>query len=267
MNPHTRVLLRIPLLSGLILAYIAHLSLGSLIRKQEQLRWWRTKTSSRYCRWAIRILGITISIPNGVSSPESGLIVANHISYIDFLVLSALKPTVFISSLEVKKSFLIGRLTELSGSLFIDRRSKTGLEHETEEISALLRNNHNVCVFPEGTTTDGRTLLPFKSSILVCAHKADVPVLPHSIRYQESQNEDNASQTPKQLIAYFGDMTFFGHLFSLIRELSQVQASITPLPPIRLTTAQDRKRASLQAHAAIRATFLTDSSPQNPHQI
>jgi len=248
-----RLLLRATSLSILILLYIIHLSVGSLFVIPAKKRFWRSQTSRFYCRLTLRLLGIAITIRNSDQMPQASLLLANHISYVDVLVLSAFTPSVFISTVEVMKAPLIGWLTRLAGGLFIERRKRSALGQETDEISNLLKKGHVLCVFPEGTSTDGSSLLPFKSPILASAAKAQVPIVPVCIRYEVINNTPISRPGPCDPIAFYRDMIFFTHLFTLLKELQSARVTVSVFPPITITSSQERKTIAGQAHSLINA--------------
>ncbi len=250
--PMIRVLTRLPILSILICLFLIHLGAGGMLIPRAKRRFWRTRTSRHYCMTALWIFGIRYAVisPNQLTRPA--LLVANHISYIDVLVLAALTPSVFVSTVEILGSPLIGRLTRLAGGLFIERRKRSALNKETDEISDLLKQGHVLSVFPEGTSSDGTCLLPFKSPILVSAAKAGVPVLPIAIKYHEINNEARVESEKKDPIAFYGSTPFFSHLFTLLRDLRNARVSLTVFPAMPIALPQDRKIVAGAAHALIR---------------
>ena len=105
-----------------------------------------------------------LEIQSAGAIPARGLLVCNHVSYVDILVLVSLAPAVFVAKREVKSWPVMGLLAQLSGTVFIDRQRRTHVGEVNDEIQSALDDGALVVVFPEGTSSDGRTVLPFKSS-------------------------------------------------------------------------------------------------------
>ena len=103
---------------------------------------------------------------------------ANHVSYVDILVIASRTPAVFITSVELKRTFPLGMLAWFGGSLFVERRSPAGLKQEISAIARTLQEGTSVVLFPEGTTFDGDHVRPFRSSLFTAAIRAAVPVQP-----------------------------------------------------------------------------------------
>ena len=130
------------------------------------------RVSSFFSRLLLRLLGVHIHVKHKerlLKKSEVLLIVANHLSYIDVLVLSALVPAVFVTSVELKHTAVIGALARLSGSLFVERRKPSGLKREIEYIAFVLGQGLPVVLFPEGTTSNGDRVHQFKNSLFDAA--------------------------------------------------------------------------------------------------
>lgn len=166
------------------------------------------------CQAGLWILNIKVSRDFPVnSSPEGKLLIANHLSYLDILVLFAHYPALFITSQEIKETFLLGRITELAGCFFVERR-KSKRTHESmmkelEDIKEKLLKGHNIFLFPEGTSSDGSSVLPFKSTFFQTAIDSEAAILPLCLQYT-SHNKDK--------VCWYGKMTFPDHLFRMCLE-------------------------------------------------
>lgn len=115
---------------------------------------------SDYSNRALRILGIRTFLLDVPSEIRSGLIVANHISYLDVLVLSRVAPLLFVTSTEVRDTPGLGLITRLAGCLFVERRNRSKIKSDSSDIQAALDSNIPVVLFPEGTSSDGSGVLP-----------------------------------------------------------------------------------------------------------
>lgn len=160
------------------------------------------------CGNALRALHVKID--QSGEAPRGGLICSNHLSYLDILVFSALQPVVFVSKKEVRGWPIFGWFAEKAGTRFIDRTKKTDVRRIAEELSPLLAQGLSVVVFLEGTTSDGRHVLPFRSSLLEPAVQGAWPLAPAAISY-----ESPSPFQPERDICWWGDMTLTPHLLRL----------------------------------------------------
>ena len=172
-----------------------------------------------YGFWAIpfiKILGIKVNFLNSnYSKNKTWYVMSNHVSFADILILITKIRTVFITSLEMKKRFLLGQLCAMAGCLFVDRRKITTLKNEIPEISEALRNNVNVALFPESTCANGTELLPFKAALMSAVSGTQAEILPVSVMYRKINNRPF---TPEDFfeIGYFGGMKFVPQFLKLL---------------------------------------------------
>lgn len=174
--------------------------------------------------------------------PKSGILISNHLSYIDVLTLGSLQPLVLISKSEVRSWPVIGPLTRCAGTLYIKRESRTDVGRMTEELEAVVKKGMVVVIFPEGTSSDGSSVLPFRSSLLAPAAEHGWPVTPAWIHYEM------AGGSVEKEICYWGDMTFFPHLVNLMSR-DGFQGFVDFGPPV--TRKMDRKEMARELHAAV----------------
>jgi 1-acyl-sn-glycerol-3-phosphate acyltransferase len=145
------------------------------------------------------------------------LVVANHVSYMDVLVLAAHSPSCFVTSYEIRDTPFLGWLCRLGGCLFVERRSRNGLQQEISELTTALKNKLNVVIFPEATSTDGTAFKRFRRPLYRAAIEAKTRVVPITINYLTIDN--NAySVMNRDLICWYGDMTFLPHLLKLFAQ-------------------------------------------------
>ena len=160
------------------------------------------------CGQALRRLDIHWS-SQGLQ-PTNGLIVANHLSYLDILMFSATMPCVFVSKLEVVHWPIFGRMAQMSGTIFINRRRSVETLQAGEAMEAALQQNIPVILFPEGSSSDGTAVLPFYPALFEPAVRLAMNVTPAHIRYAVE------SGTVENDVCYWGEMTLVPHLFKLL---------------------------------------------------
>jgi lyso-ornithine lipid O-acyltransferase len=183
-----------------------------------------------------------LEIQSAGTIPTRGLLVCNHISYVDILVLVALAPAMFVAKREVKSWPVMGMLAQLGGTLFIDRQRRTHVGEINDDIQAALDDGALVIVFPEGTSSDGRDVLPFKSSLLEPATQQKHLLTVGRVRYTLANGDDDDA------VAYWGDAVFFTHLLNLLGQ-DKVGATVRFAPVT--DHGSDRKELAQQLHAAV----------------
>jgi 1-acyl-sn-glycerol-3-phosphate acyltransferase len=183
-----------------------------------------------------------LKIESAGTIPTRGLLICNHVSYVDIVVLVSLAPAVFVAKREVKSWPVMGLLARLGGTVFIDRQRRTHVGAVNDEIQTALDDGALVIVFPEGTSSDGKTILPFKSSLLEAATKPEHPLAVGHIEYAI----DDGDATTE--ICYWGDAVFFPHLLNLLSKRS-VRASVR-FAPVE-GHSLDRKELAQQLRAEV----------------
>ena len=136
-----------------------------------------------WTRRMLDILGVELVVRGTPPARGPLLLVANHISWLDILIMNAAQPTRFVSKADVKRWPLLGMLIDGAGTLYIERESRRDAMRVVHQVAERLRTQDLISVFPEGTTGDGRTLLPFHANILQAAISAGAPVLPVALKY------------------------------------------------------------------------------------
>ncbi len=197
---------------------------------------WLQRASTRI----LRILGVELdAVGSGYSR---GLVVANHVGYLDVLVLGALWPTAFVAKSEVRDWPVFGRLTRAAGTLFIRRRVASDLARVAPAVGNLLKSGVPVVVFPEGTSTDGSGVLPFRPALFSAAVDTRSHVTPVWIGYR---TESHDAAVP---VAYWGEMTLLPHLVGVLG-LERIVARVRTAPP--LPASDCRKALANAAHGEV----------------
>ncbi|MBS0327136.1 MAG: 1-acyl-sn-glycerol-3-phosphate acyltransferase [Proteobacteria bacterium] len=196
----------------------------------------------------LRILAVDVRMEGALPPQGNLLVVANHISWLDIFVLNAIGPMRFVAKAELARWPAIGRLIRNVGTLFVERARRHDAHRVTVETRDALAAGDIVAVFPEGTTTDGGTVLPFKSSLLQPIVDAKGALLPIAFRYR---GHDGGSSTAA---AYAGDTSFFESFWSICGERSLVvELVVTDALPAALRRRHDLAR---EAEEAIRAALV-----------
>ena len=185
----------------------------------------------RWSRFACRVLGIRITTHGDMSS--SGLLVSNHLSYLDVVVLSSIRSCVFVAKRDVATWPLFGWLAHAAGTIFVDRERRFSSRKAVEVVRQAIGTGSVVVLFPEGTSSDGSTVLPFKSALLESAVQLRPTITAASIDY----DVDDGSVSDE--VCYWRDMTLVPHLFNLFFK-REIRANYS-FSPARIR-AGDRKQ-------------------------
>jgi lyso-ornithine lipid O-acyltransferase len=237
----------------LMLSFIVYTCLARLIIRNElRRRKFYIHTVHEYAKLALRLMGVKIHL-GGEWPIKNHLMVANHLSYLDALLLASVQPACFVTSVEMRNTPFLGLLTELGGCLFVERRSRENLNKEISAITWALCDGLNVIIFPEATSTNGEKVLPFKRSLLQAAIDADTPLLPVCINYAKIDGNPVTSAN-RDTLCWYGDMGFAGHFFGIMAPAA-IEISITALTPIAVTSDSTREELSEKAYAQVAAAY------------
>ncbi len=198
----------------------------------------RAKHIADWARGLLRLLNVTVRIRGEPLQQGPLLVVLNHVSWLDILVMLAAQPVSFVSKAEVRHWPLIGWLATQVGTLFIERSSRKDAMRVVHHMADALRAGGIVAVFPEGTTSDGSGVLPFHANLLQSAISCHAPVQPVALRFLEADGRLCLSA------AYIGDDTLLASVWRMLRA-APVTASLEFMPAM---STQGWERRALAAH-------------------
>lgn len=165
-----------------------------------------------WTRQMLGILGVTLQVRGTPPAHGPLLVVANHISWLDILVMNAARPSHFVSKADVKAWPVIGALVTGAGTLYIERESRRDAMRVVHKMAEHLRSGDILAVFPEGTTGDGQTLLTFHANLIQAAIAAEAPVLPVGLSYV-----DPVHGLRHDAPLFIGDTTLLQSLWNTLR--------------------------------------------------
>lgn len=198
--------------------------------RQQRIQWWSAGL--------LRVAGLQLQVSG---TPRSGatLLVANHVSWLDIAAIHAVAPQArFVSKAEVLAWPLLGWLVQGAGTLFIERERKRDALRVLHQVADSLKAGETVAVFPEGTTGDGATLLPFHANLLQSAIATGTPVQCVALRYAEpAQRFSEAAQ-------FLGETTLLQSVWRMLSTRA-LSVHVDLLPP---QGARHADRRALAAH-------------------
>ena len=209
----------------------------------------RRRFRTRYFRlWAgllADVLRLKLQVSGKMPRPPF-LLVANHLSYVDVLVLGSVLPAVFVAKAEVRRWPLLGPLCAAVGTLFLDRRRPRDLPRVLRDVETALDAGLGVIAFPEGTSSAGTTVLPFRSPLLAVAARRGLPVHYAALGYTTPPGSPPADRA----VCWWGEMSLLPHLLGLL-SLPAVTADLRFGPEPRV--GGDRKQLADELRGAVRA--------------
>ncbi|MEC4749069.1 lysophospholipid acyltransferase family protein [Methylomicrobium sp. Wu6] len=193
-----------------------------------------------------RILKLEVEKKGNVAS-RPAFIVSNHISWLDIIVLGQFVPGCFAAKSDIAGWPVIGYLSRQAGTVFIRRGDKRQIVQTTETMAWQLRQNGNILVFPEGTTTAGDQVMDFHASLFQPALLTKAAIQPAAIRYLGAA---------KETAPFIGDDEFVAHLLKMLA-MERIEVNVDFLPPID-SEGKTRNWVSSEARGLIETTLASD---------
>jgi lyso-ornithine lipid O-acyltransferase len=244
------VIVRLRIGFALAVLAIATLFLAPLQIVSLRSNWrMRRRLPGVWHRLACRLVGLHVHANGKLAEGRPLMIAANHASWLDILVLSAVADVVFIAKSEVKTWPVFSTLAKLQATIFIEREDRRQTGNQVSDIAARMADGEVVVLFPEGTTSDGNRLLPVKSSLFGAAASA-IPAAPQGIVYIQpvAVAYTRAHGLPlgrfhRPLATWPGDVELIPHLTAFLKN-GALDAEVTFCEPIPFSTSSNRKAVS-----------------------
>jgi len=209
-----------------------------------------------YYKVLIRILSIRVRVAGEMVRDRAVLLVSNHVSWADILVIGSVAPLAFISKAEIRKWPLVGITAELQRTVFVDRTRRQQTGDAIADIVSRLASGTTMVLFAEGTSSDGNHVLPFRSALIGAVKEAGtrsesgIVVQPMSICYTGINGVPMGRQY-RPIIAWYGDLDFMPHIKTLMNT-GAVDAVISFGEPISADGSTDRKVMTRLLEGAVR---------------
>lgn len=200
------------------------------------------------CRLSLFFIGVRLRI-EGKAMNMRGAVVSNHCSWLDIFVLNAFQRVYFVSKAEVSSWPFIGQLAQATGTAFIERNPrKAGVQKQL--FRKRLLAGHKLLFFPEGTSTDGLQVIPFKSSLFAAFYEEGLKdvlyIQPVTLIYKAPEGED------PRFYGWWGDMSFAGHLLHTLCCPKRGAATVVFNEPIRVKEIKTRKELAALSEDIVR---------------
>ncbi|WP_028575119.1 lysophospholipid acyltransferase family protein [Desulfonatronovibrio hydrogenovorans] len=208
-----------------------------------------TKNTALFSPILLWIMGVKFRVRDfsqGDGLAGSGLLVANHVSYVDVFVLAAVRPMLFISSVELSRKFFVGHVSKLGGTVFVERRSYSFLRKEIGKVADIIKLGFLIALFPEARTSDGTGVLQFRPALFEAAVKSGADVIPVCLNYLKI-NGQSLSRENKDQVFFHGGVKFLPHIIRLFNNHDiEVEVSIFNRLPAKSGNRKELVRQSYQ---------------------
>ncbi|MGA0532393.1 lysophospholipid acyltransferase family protein [Hansschlegelia sp. KR7-227] len=208
-------------------------------------------------RLAMKVVGVRVRMIGEPSRLRPLLIASNHSSWLDIPVLGSVSRMSFVAKSEIADWPVFGTLARLQRTIFVDRARRSATASVNREMADRMVSGVPVILFAEGTSSDGNRVLAFRTSLLGAARAAlangggeTVAVQPVSVAYTH-RNGLPLGRLGRPFVAWYGDMTFLNHLWSILRD-GAIDATVTFGDPILADAATDRKRLAAEVERTVR---------------
>jgi 1-acyl-sn-glycerol-3-phosphate acyltransferase len=229
----------------------------------QQLLIWTSRRGARrlphiYHRWVTKLLGVKLRIEGTPVSDRPCIIAANHVSWLDIPILSAVVPLSFIAKREVASWPFFGTLARLQRTVFVDRERRQATASARDEMSTRLAQNEALVLFAEGTSSDGARVLPFKSAFFAAAETSGVVVQPVTIVYHGHWGAP-MTRRKRPFYAWYGDMDMGPHLWEALVS-GPIEVDVICHEPLAAGETGSRKALARQAEEKVRHGLIAARS-------
>lgn len=226
----------------------SHSLLWVLVRNERARLRLIVRSNGLHARLVATYLNLEAFHEEGAEKVRGKLIICNHQSWVDVIVLFTRYPALFITSREIGETPFLGQITRLAGCFFVERRKELrtpemALE-EMRQMRRRLSEGFNIFLFPEGTSSDGTSLLPFKAHFFQLAIEAKVFVQPLVIKYLGAG---------RSVAPWYGDMDFLPHFLNVCRQ-RELSVTVLQLPKLS-STGKEKFALKDEAHSLIKEAY------------
>ena len=237
------------LLTYFVVATILYFSTLSLKTRRSRL----INNTQRYTRLLAFIFRVKVICKNPISPDETSLVIGNHVGFIDVIAMQTIQPCVFITSLEMKHTPVLGQISQLAGCAYVNRLNRSNIEDELQDIVKALKEGFRVGLYPEAQASNGEQVLPFKKTLLMAAGYANCPIRPYVFNYLKV-NGRPVEYKDRDYVCWYGDQSFFPSMWKTFH-LDSVECEIEFLEPFYFKQEDDRTFVSVTVHDRIAAKF------------
>lgn len=207
-----------------------------------------------YAQFMAGAFNVTVECKNKIPANENSLLVGNHIGFIDIVALQTLSSCVFITSLEMKQTPVLGRICDLAGCAYVDRKNRMNIQEELKGITEVLKEGFRVVLYAESVASNGEQVLPFKKTLLMSAGFSQRPIRPFAFNFREV-NGGPVLYKHRDSLCWYGDETFFPAIWRSLK-LNSITCEIEFLPLVHAKPEDSRTEVATYLHKIISEKFV-----------
>jgi 1-acyl-sn-glycerol-3-phosphate acyltransferase len=233
-----------------------------LIVQRPATRQQRAEWLHRFCTRAL--CGMGVAVRQQGTFPERGVVIANHLGYLDVVALAATHRCVFVGKSEIRRWPFLGWMTNMAGTIYVERGRGGSAQRAKSGTQAAADAGLPLVFFPEGTTSLGKTVLKFHTGLLTQAIQADQPITAAHIRYRLT--EDNSPALSLSDVCFWDNTPLMVHLFRLLAVRGiEIDLHFAASPIVFTEEAHiHRKIAAEEAHSAVMELRNAETASVNP---
>jgi 1-acyl-sn-glycerol-3-phosphate acyltransferase len=241
---------------GLVVAFLAigfvsHLTTKDVMRRR--LKFTNTvHYFSKIILWLFNVKVKTINKPR--NQAKNHLVIANHLGFLDDFIISASMPTMFVTSVELRKTPVVGLLSELAGCVYVESRNRANIANEMKDIESALKQGFDVTLYPEAKTTDGQMVHPFKKTLLMSCANTPADLLPTVINFK-SVNGEAMTDRVRDLAFWYEKKPVLKVLWGLCA-IRSCDVEFEFLHEIEVHSDSDHRQVAAEAQAQVDANYI-----------
>jgi lyso-ornithine lipid O-acyltransferase len=238
-------------------------TLNPVIRRRRQIF-----VTSQICKLILIAFNINLICKNPISSDENSLLVGNHMGFIDIICLQSIQPAVFVTSLEMKKTPVLGQICDLGGCAYVDRKNRMKIQDELKGMVDVLKEGFRVVLYAESVASNGEQVLPFKKTLIMSAGHAERPIRPFVFNYR-AVNDEKVEFKHRDSVCWYGDQSFGPAIWRSL-QLDSVTCEIEFLPLVNIKADDDRTAVTTMVHKMVSdkySPFISDGLELNQNSL
>jgi len=224
------------------------------IRDRKKRRHYQARSVSLFSDWSRRWANVKLEVINPPKPGRNYLLACNHIGFLDIFIIASQRPTLFITSQDLRETPGLGQMAEIGGCLFVNRRNRSRIQEEIQSIRQTLQEGHDVVLFPEAMATPGDKIYPFKKSLMTAVAGTDVPILPVVINYRRIDGQPMSDRF-RSAISWHGDQSLLAVAIQTFA-LTKIEASLEYLQPVLCQNENERREVAAQVQAQVEAKYV-----------
>ncbi len=238
-------------------AAVLYFSTFNNIKRRQRL----VANAQFYSSFMAGAFNVKVICKNPLPSDENSLVVGNHLGFIDIVSLQSISGCVFITSLEMKKTPVLGQICDLAGCAYVNRQNRMNIQDELKGVTETLKDGFRVVLYAESVASNGEQVLPFKKTLLMSAGFANRPIRPYVFNFREV-NGGPVLFSHRDSLCWYGDETFFPAIWRSLK-LDSVTCEIEFLPLVHTKSEDNRAEIAKYLHQIISEKFVTFKPEMN----